>query len=158
MNLKRFIVSTTAGALLLGSLALPVLAGSPKDPADYNGLNHSGNASQLYLYEKTGDPDWDIVSDGAWGKLTFTDEKYSFQGHGLEPNTDYTLIRYQDPWPGSPVCLGADTSNNGGNLALTGDMQAGGPKVWLVLTSDVNCGVGMTGWNPTEYLFEYNTI
>jgi len=45
-----------------------------------------------------------------------------------------------------------------------------GAKIWLVLKSDVNCGTTtepadsqppnslMTGWNPSEYLFEFNLI
>jgi len=40
-----------------------------------------------------------------------------------------------------------------------------GAKIWLVLTEDVNCGTAteplsshLTGWNPLEYLFEFNLI
>lgn len=35
-------------------------------------------------------------------------------------------------------------------------------KIWLVLSDDVDCdpvgGTSMTGWNPTDYLFDYDTI
>lgn len=157
MNIKKFIAGVSVGAMLLGSMAVPAFAVKPNGPSAVNGLAHPGQASQLYLYEK--DPStWNVVEGGAWGKMTFSADSFVFNGHGLEANTDYTLIRYNDPWPGSPVCLASGTSNNGGNINLSGDMQSGGPKVWLVLSSDVNCGVGMSGWHPTEYLFEYNTI
>ena len=34
-----------------------------------------------------------------------------------------------------------------------------GTKIWLVLSSDVNCTTNtMSGWNPTEYLFEHDLI
>ena len=34
-----------------------------------------------------------------------------------------------------------------------------GAKIWLVLSSDVDCDMAyMIGWNPTEYLFEYDLI
>ena len=34
-----------------------------------------------------------------------------------------------------------------------------GAKIWLVLSDDVDCGTKiMTGWNPTEYLFEGELI
>ena len=42
-----------------------------------------------------------------WGE-TF---KFSFSGHGLQPETDYTLIYYPDKWPGNGlICLGSGTT------------------------------------------------
>lgn len=155
MNIKKLLAGASAGAIMLGAMAIPALAVKPNGPSAVNGLAHPGQVSQLYLYEK--DANWDAVVGGAWGKMTFGSD-FVFNGHGLQPDTEYTLIRYTDPWPGSPVCLAAGTSNAGGNINLSGVMLTGGNKVWLVLSSDVNCGVGMTGWNPSEYLFEYNTI
>ena len=32
-----------------------------------------------------------------------------------------------------------------------------GAKIWLVLNDDI-VGGSMSGWNPTEYLFEYDLI
>jgi hypothetical protein len=33
------------------------------------------------------------------------------------------------------------------------------PPAWLILSSDLDCTAKkMIGWNPTEYLFEYNLI
>lgn len=141
---------------VLSVLFLVGIAAAGEAKSDYNGLNNPGT-QHLYMYEK--DPtDWSVVDTGAWGKLTFTDN-FVFNGHGLEKATDYTLIRYSDPWPGSPICLASGTTNNGGNIHLAGEMLDGGPKVWLVLSEDVDCdNAEMTGWNPTEYLFEYNLI
>jgi len=56
------------------------------------------------------------------------------------------------------------------NATPVGDSGAVGAKIWLVLKSDVDCGTRtepadsqppnsqMTGWNPSEYLFEFNLI
>ncbi len=124
-------------------------------PAAFNGLNHQGQASQLYLYEK--DPsDWTIVEGGAWGKMTYSDDKFVFNGHGIEAGTDYTLVRYAEDWP-NVVVLGDGTSSEDGAVHIMGEMSDGGQKVWLVLSSDVQDGK-LVGWHPSEYLFEYNLI
>jgi len=149
---------------------------TPKSPADYNGLNKPGNSRHLYLYEKNPD-DWSIVEDGAWGKMTYRPVgktlRFVFTGHGLEAGVDYTLIYYPEPWPGEGlVCLGSATANQGGQVHISDRVDAGdipmegdenGGKIWLVLSDDVDCdddddGTKMVGWNPTEYLFEYNVI
>ena len=62
------------------------------------------NPNNLYLYEK--DSNWGIVWGGAWGKLNFrlsgtgaeTTLRGVFNGHGLVPGEDYTLVEY-DGWP-----------------------------------------------------------
>jgi hypothetical protein len=130
-----------------------------------------------YLYEK--DPStWDVVGNGAWGKLDYwadwDEYEFKFKGRGLERWTEYTLIYYPDPWPGSGlVCLGDDESNRRGKVRIRDSVEAGdlplpaafddnyptGAKIWLVLSDDVDCGnQEMTGWNPTEYLFENELI
>ena len=172
---------------------IPPTNKGPRGPSGPAGKSKTGH---LYLYEKIepleqpyppGIP-WEIVEDGAWGKMTYPLEgptfKFVFNGHGLEPKTDYTLIYYPDPWPGTGlICLGSATSNGGGNvhimgspdidgdLPIEGDLNnpddpghaacitdstcIEGAKIWLVLSSDVDCeGHVMIGWNPTEYLFE----
>lgn len=132
----------------------------------------NSNIGHLYLYEK--DPaTWEIVDDGAWGKMKYNlagpEFSFVFNGHGLEPGRDYTLIYYPDPWPGAGViCLGSGTSNNGGNVNIAASVDTGdlptidddntGAKIWLVLSEDVDCGNEMVGWQPTEYLFENNLI
>jgi hypothetical protein len=141
----------------------------PNGPAGRSPIAH------LYFYEK--DPGtWEIVEDGAWGKMKYnqygSDFNFVFNGHQLEPGYNYTLIYYPDPWPGDGlICLGEATADIDGNVHIqgsvdTGDMPAmhdenfdSGAKIWLVLTDDVDCiGAGMVGWNPVEYLFEYDLI
>jgi len=109
--------------------------------------------------------------------------KFAFNGHDLTPEMDYTLIYYPDPWPGTGlICLGSDTSDEEGDVHIMGSPNTGslpieadlnspnnsghgdcianstciqGAKIWLVLSSDVDCGANaMIGWNPKEYLFE----
>lgn len=148
-----------------------------EDEKDHEDRNHDKDEREdrehatyatLALYEKNPE-DWSVVEEGAYGRLKYMTEDqpyqnrrlFLFQARGLEPDTDYTLIRYMDPWPGYPVaCLGEATSNSRGAIpVLRGEMMAGGPKVWLVLSSDVDCDAQqMVGWNPTEYLFENNLI
>ena len=134
----------------------------------------------IYLYQK--DPsNWTVVEGGAWGKLTYRRKgdafEFVFNGHKLQPNTDYKLIYYADPWPGKGLngdnscggCLAVGTTNNGGNIHLAGtyygclphpedEQPLGGAKIWLVLASDYSDNPGMKAWNPDEYLFENNVI
>ena len=155
--------------LLIGALTVGVLAGKGK-----TGQAGKSNIAHLYLHEK--DPDtWEIVEDGAWGKMKYNmsgDEfDFVFNGHGLEIGSEYTLIYYPDPWPGTGlICLGSGTVNEEGNIHIaesvdTGDLPAegdqaplGGAKIWLVLSDDITCDDQFYGWNPTEYLFEDDVI
>jgi len=71
----------------------------------------------------------------------------------------HTLIEYPEPqttWPWPVNSVASGTANEGGNVHLAGDqVVSSGQKYWLVLTDDLVAG-SMSGWNPTEYLFEYN--
>jgi len=133
----------------------------------------AGNSNNAFieLWGKDSET-WEINTDGAWGKLKYdlsgSTFNFLFNGHGLEPDTDYTLIYYPDPWPGSGLInLGTATANEGGNIHIRGSVDTGdlpidadendGAKIWLVLSSDVGEGE-MVGWNPGEYLFEYDLI
>ena len=140
----------------------------------------------VYLYEKD-PLTWDVISGPNAGvammKYMPENDEFYFQimGRKLAPNTNYTLIYYPDPWPGNNlICLGAGTSTFEGKLRIngydcpsspyysdpvsTGNMPASydwnygyGAKIWLVLSSDVQCGGAtphMTAWNPSDYLFE----
>ncbi len=164
--MKKYLVFVLA-ALLIGSLATGVLARGKSGQAGKSNVGH------LYLFEK--DPDtWKIVDGGAWGKMKYNlsgeEFEFVFNGHGLESEEDYCLIYYPDPWPGTGlICLGSGTAKGRGNVHIaelvnTGDLPSGadendGAKIWLVLTDDVDCGnKEMVGWNPTEYLFEFDLI
>ena len=153
-------------------LALPTAMLAAQPDQGLRGLKgQAGNSNVAFveLWEKDGS--WDIIEDGAWGKLKYNLEgptfDFVFNGHGLEPGTGYTLIyygneEYNDVWPWA-TCLASGVVNEEGDIHLAGSFDFGydltGAKIWLVLSGDVDCDAGkMTGWNPTEYLFEYDVI
>jgi len=165
--LKKIVLSLVVALTVVALLAAPVVAAGKSGPAGKSNIGH------LYLYEK--DPgSWEIVEDGAWGKMKYnlSGESFDFvfNGHELEPGTDYTLIYYPDPWPGAGlICLGSGTVCDEGDVHIKGsvdieklpidDDENEGAKIWLVLSDDVDCAnQQMTGWDPTEYLFEYDLI
>ncbi len=117
---------------------------------------------------------WPIMFENRrWGQMRYNlvgdTFKFSFQGKRLLPETDYTLIYYPDPWPGTGlICLGEGTSNPAGNLQIHGNALietglpapydanyysggvleekpspsgATGAKIWLALSADVDCGM-----------------
>ena len=171
IKIKKILLIGLVIAIIGSLIAAPVLA------AGKNGQAGKSNIGHLYLFEK--DPvDWSIADDGAWGKMKYnlsgSTFDFVFNGHGLVPGGDYTLIYYPDPWPGDGlICLGSGTANKGGNvhiagspdtsdLPIDGDTNNPGAKIWLVLSDDVDC-TGHTWatpwqWNPTEYLFENDLI
>lgn len=112
----------------------------------------------VWLTEK--DPaTWQPVVGGAWGGMYYDDSTFNFGARRLDRGETYTLIRYEDPYPGDVTCLGTKTANRFGSVFIRGNMQDGGPKVWLVLSDDVDCAAGvLTGWNPSEYMFEKTLI
>jgi hypothetical protein len=142
----------------------------------------SGN--RLVLENKNPD-NWDEVytQDGRYGILTWLgdgptfDFSATFEGHGLDASTAYALIYAPDPWPQGPLpgspstVLGVGESDGSGELTISGNPNLGydiphptgdtnyptGGKIWLVLDADHD-GTQMTGWNPTEYLFETHLI
>ncbi len=165
----QIILGIVLGITVFSLMATPVSAGGKTGPAGKSNVGH------LYLYEK--DPaTWEIVEGGAWGKMKYnlsgSTFDFVFNGHGLNAGDNYTLIYYPDPWPGNDlICLGSGIANGGGNVHIKGSVNTGdlpieadenykdGAKIWLVLSSDVNCNdQKMKGWQPTEYLFEYDLI
>ena len=161
--------------ILLGVIAVSVLMlGSvvfamPKPVSDYadpkgkvNGPVGNSHVQHLYLVEKTGEPNWGIVSDGAWGKMTIKDDdSFVFNGHELTPETGYTLVRYAGTvWP-VVVCMYSGTTGVDGNIHLSGYFKDYGDKVWLVLSEHVDCGAGvLTHWKSPcpAWLWEYALI
>ena len=166
--------------LLIGALSVGVLADKGK-----TGQAGKSNIAHLYLYQKTSDEsdDWPIVEDGAWGKMKYNisgpEFDFVFNGHGLVPGDDYTLIYYPDPWPGEGlICLGSGTVNDEGNIHIAASVDTGnlpietdendGAKIFLVLTDDVDCDNNvMAGWTgacdgnhegTNIYLFEDEQI
>jgi len=183
-NLKT--KSLTILLLLLITVTAPmVLAGKPESDngtpkvkgkknrlkAAYNGMNKGNGTKHLYLYEKDGS--WDIVGNGSWAKITYLQhrDKYIINAHRLDPDDEYALINYapntdwnetpdHNPWPGEDsVEIESGTPNEGGNLHLKGTWSEGYiGKLWLVLSGDFTEGSGMIGWNPSDYLFEYDLV
>ena len=172
---KKPIVMIALVAVMLVSI-VPVFAAKPTtSPAASNGIE-KGKNDHLYLYAK--DPDtWEIVEDAAWGKMNINVNKgkFVFNAHKLEPNTDYVLICYQDPWPGTgSQWLGNCISDENGNVHIQGSIyyetlpsyvyeidgeQVEGSKIWLVLADDYDQGsTEMSAWNPSEYLFEFDLL
>ncbi|HEY96498.1 MAG TPA: hypothetical protein G4O15_16345 [Dehalococcoidia bacterium] len=165
--MKKIIISLVIALTVVALLVAPAMAAGKNGPAGKSNIAH------LYLYEK--DPGtWEIVEGGAWGKMKYNlsgeNFDFVFNGHGLIPGEDYTLIYYPDPWPGTGlICLGSGTANGGGNVNIknsvdTGDLPIAddansGAKIWLILDSDLDCESGVwSAWQPTEYLFEYDLI
>ncbi|MFC1965149.1 hypothetical protein ACFLWG_04030 [Chloroflexota bacterium] len=178
MKRKRFYI--LVATLLIITLILPgtaALAAGNKNQHQ-NDFTWECNVGHLYLYEKTGVPDWEIVEGGAWAKMNYSlsgsEFEYLFNGHRLDPNIDYSLIYYADDWPGNNpgALIAAGTTNRWGNLHLAGSVELNidlpypndvnypdGAKIWLVPSSDYNETTNsMTAWNPGEYLFENNFI
>lgn len=158
MNKKYMTLGLIFGIMLL--MATAVLANKA----------HNGKAQHLYLFEK--DPfNWNIVEDGAWGKMMYKEDTFVFNGHGLVPEKEYCLINYApstdwdeipypNPWPGSDsILMASGIVNDEGNIHLTGSMMDVEGKVWLVLCDEFNEGTGMQWpWTPSLYLFENNLI
>ena len=165
--MKKVILGLVVALTVVALLAAPAMA------AGKNGKSGKSNVGHLYLYEKD-NASWEIVEDGAWGKMKYNLSgetlDFVFNGHELEPGTDYTLIYYPDPWLGNGlICLGTGMVNDEGNIHIMGSVDTGdlpieadeneGAKIWLVLSADVDCDAQkMIGWNGTEYLFEYDLI
>jgi hypothetical protein len=173
--MKKAIICFFVLALAI-TLSGPALVAAKSDIGEkgLKGLKGQAGSSKnafIELWEKDSET-WEINTDGAWGKLKYdlsgSTFNFLFNGHGLEPDTDYTLIYYPDPWPGSGlISLGTATANEEGNIHISGSVDTGdlptesdendGAKIWLVLSSDIGEGE-MTDWNQSEYLFEYDLI
>ena len=177
--MKKYLILVLI-VLVMGALFVGVLAEKPGNVP--HGPAGESNIAHAYLYEK--DANWDIVDGGAWGKITYnlsgSTFDFVFNGHGLEPDQEYCLIYFQDPkddpWTTAPeiFCFGMGTADIDGDVHIAGSVNIGedlptaedvnvddGAKIWLVTPE--NCTEeGWTtwanGWNPTEYLFEYDLI
>ncbi len=111
-----------------------------------------------------------LFGDNIYGNLTYKvkDSKFnfSFVGNGLVSGTQYSLIRYSDPWPGNnPIAgeyvgeLGNAIADGTGKVTISGDTELDASmlnaKLWLVKSADYNVATqSMVGWNPASYLFE----
>lgn len=134
---------------------------------------------QLVLENETQNPTgpWTPIIDNIQGLLTWKGDgptfDYSLSAHGLPANTAYSLIYYADPFPGNypGALIGTGTTDNGGNLAFSGNPNLGidlptmpdtnfgiGAKLWLIPSSNYNSGSkSIVSWTPdNSWLFEGN--
>ena len=189
MNKKTLTLLTLI--ILTLTITTPLVSAKKDDnPGKHLGKDKTGKAvgggkdnspvEHLYLYEK--DPEtWEIVDDGAWGKVTILThkDKFVFNGHGLDGISPYSLVYYPDPWPGEGMLvLGEGDVDEDGNTHIKDEFEFDtipipednneefGAKIWLVLSEDIastDSDPGpalnyMDGWNPESYLFENNLI
>jgi len=130
-----------------------------------------------------GEPGEDFIDEEndvleiAWGKMNYNLVgpyfKFVFNGHGLEVDTDYTLIYYPNYPEGDGtdlICLGSDTSDEYGNVHINErlyglcdlpipDDANDGAQLILVLSDDVDCdGAGVQAWDSTSYLFGFTLM
>ncbi len=171
-----------------GPQGIPGPAGADGDDGN-DGENGQDGEPRMFLFLAEKDIDWVIVPGGMWACLSyvsFGDEfRYSIDAYGLEPDTEYSLIYYADPYPGdNPGCLigELDTDPDGeihddyeldlgmslpceSDANITGDYSgdpdyyahARGAKLWLV-PSDCYNEPGVTTWAPERFLFETDLI
>lgn len=119
-----------------------------------------------------------ITGDGIYGILSYDCKaqkfNYTFEAYGLTPSTNYSLIYYADPWPGSNgVLIATFTTDAYGDIAPTSgsvelNMDIPNPsdanypdhaKIWLVPSSDYSTTTpgtsgSMGAWHPDNYLFD----
>jgi len=146
-------------------------APTPEYP-DYNArvvrLENKANLTEpTSAAEMVGNEYWTPVIDGTYAVLTYDPKastfNYTLEAFGLTPSASYDLIYYQDPWPGtSSMLIGTYVADVNGAINVTGqsvnlNMDLADAKIWLVLSADFT-GSQMTGWNPSDYLFEMRLI
>ncbi len=133
----------------------------------------------LMLYKKHPSTWQPIQTSEIAGEMIFNSTgpefSYIFDGIGLNPAKNYSLIYYPDPWPGwNLLVLGSGTPETDGTLHIENSLETGdlpfdglgyyswgyGAKIWLVLTSDVssNSPKRVIGWHQSQFLFENNLI
>ena len=167
--MKKLLMAAVVVAIAASLMSTPVLAKGDNPANNRSGGVGNSNNAFLYLYEK--DPvSWNISwgEDMAWGKMKFNLEgqtfDFLFNGHGLEAATNYSLIYYPEPqttWPHPVEVLATGMSNDEGDIHLDGSVELNqdldNDKIWLVLDGDI-VDDALSGWNPSEYLFEHNLI
>jgi hypothetical protein len=134
-------------------------------------VSAGGPAQTLKLVAKDANQGFEPIDKGAWGNLMYKSDKFTFNGHGLEPRVSYTLISYKENWAGDEVILGTAVSSKNGKVQIKGDETtllyypytsgefAGqtGAKIWLVPT-DCMTGADITIWAPDRFLFETSLV
>ena len=174
MKNKSFVFTSVLTALVLVLLCVPGVSA-------FQPMQHWRWGDNINLVQK--DPaTWAVIQNGAHGSFYTIENRFAFSAQGLVKNTQYTLLSYAEPYPGTgSKVIGTVMSDKWGRVFLNGKFSdissvvyniygpnaAGdyqntvGAKVWLVRTSDLAIS-GTTAsfitWNPTNYLFERTLI
>jgi hypothetical protein len=143
--------------------------------ADVNG---DGKAGTVFLFQKCDDtlkgaanPDssgcpnigtgpWPIFpGNHRWGQLKYSlwglEFEFSFQGHNLLPDRNYTLIYYPDPWPGKGlICLGSSKTPAANGKRGHGGHGGQGKNGAIEIHGDVNIGTSL----PASYDANFNPV
>ena len=144
--------------------SMPARGGESRPACLCNELDRSSSDWRLYLCAK--DPaTWRVLKAGAWGELTIhrSTGKFSFNGHGLRPATDYALVRHAGQATSGSL-LACGRTNERGELRVAAAWSAWSGKFWLVLGDDLQgrCAdpspASLKAWHPDAYLFESETL
>jgi hypothetical protein len=176
--MKKYLVCALVVLFIAGLVTAAVAAPKPGDyMPNWKPPKSQSNIAHLYFYEK--DDNYVVIDGGAWGKMKYnlsgSTFDFVFNGHGVLPNTDYTLIYYPDPWPGSGlICLAQGWSTAGGEIHLADSVETNsdlpimgdtnlGAKIWLVTSGYVDCtNQVMSGWPSSiaasGWLWEHHLI
>lgn len=106
----------------------------------------------------------DTNGKGTWARMSIKDnganpDTFSFNGHKLESERAYRLIRLSENLGSSAQCLGpAEISSKAGGVRISANMRSGGEQLVLAYAEDVNCNNLMNNWNPDKYLFATTLI
>ena len=169
--MKKVLVVTLTLALALVLSSSAAVADKGDNPSHHKeGGVGSSNVGFVHYYqliwEQLPDGTWqwtEVVWNGAWGKLKFNlagpTFDFLFNGHGLQPNVDYKLVRWVEGGAPPLTVLAGGTTNGGGEIHLAGsyDFQEdlSNPHIWLVLGDIVtDDGYFAYPWTPNDYLFD----
>jgi hypothetical protein len=132
-------------------------------PCLCNELDKKVQDWRLYLYAK--DPlTWQVINGGAWAELNINrpSGKFTLEAHGLQPKTEYALIRYAGQTRTGQVLSRVFTDHRG-NFRSSGVWPEWSGKLWVVLGKDLQenprdfkpgMRVLLKDWHPKQYLFE----
>lgn len=151
-----------AVAVLWCAVAEPAFCGEPRSPLNTQAVGKQRSSQRtLALYAK--DPDtWKIRPGGARGTLIYNEKsgRFTFTAGKLKPLSGYVLVRNADTPPTGDL-LARGTTNNAGELRLSGRWNDWTKKIWLVTGSDLTVKgnrVTLIAWNPEQYLFEEKVL
>ena len=124
-----------------------------------------------FMENKLVNTDWSVIVDERMGILKYDylapTFNYDFWGVGLVAVKSYCLLYVEDPWAGQKILIDLGSSDNTGNIFLSGSKDTGdlpqpndtnypfGAKIWLVPCADYNFSNQSLNWPPhTDWLFD----